>query len=62
MLIVDFEDLETDGVWTESLRQHLVDRNVGLQHYSPVVLLDEAYVIDQQRTWYFRPIAKTPYS
>lgn len=62
MLMVDFEDLESTGVWTQSLRQHLIDRNVGIQHYSPIVLLDDAYVINQQRTWYFRPIGKTPYS
>lgn len=60
--MVDFEDLESTGVWTQSLRQHLIDRNVGIQHYSPIVLLDDAYVINQQRTWYFRPIGKTPYS
>lgn len=62
MLIVDFEDLESTGAWTQSLRQYLIDRNNGKQHYSAVELLDEVYVINQQRTWYFRPIGKTPYS
>jgi len=62
MLMVDFEDLESTGVWTQSLRQHLIDRNVGMQHYSPTVLVDDAYVVNQQRTWYFRPVGKTPYS
>lgn len=61
--MVDYEELETAGNWSDSLRHQLIDRMNGSQPYSSVWLTpDDSYVIQQQRTWYFRPISKTAFT
>jgi hypothetical protein len=61
--MVDYEDLEPMGNWSDSLREQLIDRKTGSQNYDSIVLTpDDAYLIEQRRTWYFRPISKTAYT
>ncbi len=61
--MVDYEDLEPSGNWSDSLRRQLINRETGTQSYSSVTLTpDHAHVIHQLRTWYFRPISKTAYT
>ena len=61
-LIVDYEDLEPAGPWSDSLRQKLVDGRKGSLPYSPVTMTpDDSYVVQHKRSWYFRSIAKTAY-
>ena len=61
-LMVNFEDVEPSGDWSRSLRQNLVDRSSGMQAYAAVQVVDDYYVVDQKRTWYFRPIPKSAYT
>ncbi|KAK4015396.1 hypothetical protein OUZ56_030377 [Daphnia magna] len=61
--IVDYEDLEPTGEWSDSLRQQLLDRKTGSHSYNSTTLTpDDAYLIHQRRTWHFRPISKTAYT
>lgn len=61
-LVVDYEDLEPSGPWSESLRQKLVDGRKGSLPYSPITMTPDAgYAIQQKRLWFFRAIAKTAY-
>lgn len=61
-ITVDYEDLEPMGEWSEALRRKLIDGKNGTQPYSPILVTpDNAYVVQQKRTWHFRPIAKTAY-
>ena len=60
--MVDYEDLEPEGEWSSAFRRKLIDGMNGSQSYHPVTSTpDNAYVIGEKRTWFFRPIAKTPY-
>lgn len=61
--MVDYEDLEMGGNWSESLREQLIDRKTGSQSYGSILLTpDDAHLIQQRRTWYFRPISKTAFT
>ena len=60
--MVNFEDLEPSGNWSDSLRRMIIDRRNGSQSFTTSDLIDHAhYQVDQKRTWFVKPIAKSAY-
>lgn len=61
--MVDFEDLEPIGNWTDELRVQLLEGKIGSIEYTPTIMTpDSAYVVRPLRSWHFRPITKTAYT
>lgn len=61
--MVDYEDLEDVGSSSDSFRRQLIDRKTGSQSiHSTLLTPDNAYLINQRRTWHYRSISKTSYT